>query len=119
MLNEVCVLTVKVDNIRAAVDFYTNVLDFAVSEEYGEKIVSLVHNEIPIVLEEVKTKTTSAEQGVLLGIRSEDLDKDLEQLKAKGVKLLFDEPEACPPGRYIVIEDPAGNQIELVEFCNG
>ncbi|MGM7683478.1 VOC family protein [Cytobacillus sp. Hm23] len=118
MLNKVCVITVKVDNLQEAIHFYTKMLDFKVSEHYGDKIVSLVQDEVPIVLEETGKKNTASNQNVLFGIISEDLDKDLTELKSRGVRLLFSEPKPCPPGRYLVIEDPAGNQIELVEFSN-
>ncbi|MBM7585499.1 putative enzyme related to lactoylglutathione lyase [Bacillus pakistanensis] len=117
MLNKVCVITVKVDRMSAAIDFYTKVLDFKISKHYGERIVSLVHNEIPIVLEETELNNVG-KQNVLIGIHSNDLDKDFDLLKKKGAKILFDEPKPCPPGRYIIIEDPAGNQIELVEFSD-
>ncbi len=118
LLNQVCVLTAKVDDIKKAVEFYTNVLSFKVSKYYGEKLVSLIHNEIPIVLEETEPFDTETRQSVLFGILSENLDKDVEALKAKGVSLLFDEPQPCPPGRFTIIKDPAGNQIELVEFSS-
>lgn len=118
MLNQVCVLTVKVDNMKNAIDFYTNVLDFKVSKHYGESIVSLLHKGIPIVLEETQMDHQESNQNVLLGILSENIDDDFSLLKSKGVKVLFDEPKPCPPGRYFVIEDPAGNQIEIVEFSN-
>lgn len=118
MLNKVCVLTVKVENLQKALEFYTEVLGFKVNKHYGEKIVTLVHGEIPIVLEEEGTNLSGKDQNVLLGILSEDIDSDFHRLKAKGVKILFDEPKPCPPGRYIVIEDPSGNQIEILEFSN-
>ncbi|MFE8700024.1 VOC family protein [Cytobacillus sp. FJAT-54145] len=117
MLNKVCVLTIKVRDLKESLEFYTNVLDFKVSKQYGEKIVSLVHNEVPIVLEEVETVGVGRNQ-VLLGILSEDIEKDFRQLKDKGVKVIFDEPMPCPPGRYFIIEDPNGNQLEIVEFSN-
>ncbi|QOR67897.1 VOC family protein [Cytobacillus suaedae] len=107
MLNKVCVVTVKVDNIQAAIEFYTNVLDFKVSKYYGEKIVSLQHEAVPIVLEESEIQKEDKGQGVLLGLLSDDIDKDFSDLKAKGVKVLFNEPKPCPPGRFFVIEDPA------------
>ncbi|WP_336296595.1 VOC family protein [Bacillus pinisoli] len=43
----------------------------------------------------------------------EDIERDYNQLSAKGVKLLFDEPKPCSPGRYLIIKDPIGNKIEL------
>jgi lactoylglutathione lyase len=117
MLNKVCVLTIKVKDLKSALEFYTKVLDFEISKEYGEKIVSLVHNEIPVVLEESESHQDSSNQ-VLPAILSEDLDEDIAQLKSKGARFLFDEPRPCPPGRFTVIMDPSGNQLELIEFSN-
>ncbi|WP_226674739.1 VOC family protein [Mesobacillus jeotgali] len=118
MLNKVCVLTIKVGDMEKALEFYTKVLDFEVSKHYGENIVSLVHNEIPIVLEKSDEEITSASQKVLLGILSENLDEDVTRLSDRGAEILFDESRPCPPGRYNMIEDPFGNQLELVEFSN-
>jgi lactoylglutathione lyase len=118
MLNSVCVITVKVKNMEEAIDFYTNVLGFKVSKQYGEKIVSLVHDHIPIVLEETEHVESGSQQNVLFGLQSDDLDKDMEYLHSKEVTFLFDEPKPCPPGRYTVIVDTSGNQIELLEFSN-
>jgi len=118
LLNKVCVLTIKVEDMEKALEFYTKVLDFEVSKHYGENIVSLVHNEIPIVLEKSDEENTSVSQKVLLGILSEDIDEDVDRLRQKGAKVLFDESRPCPPGRYNVVEDPFGNQLELVEFSN-
>ncbi|QED46241.1 VOC family protein [Cytobacillus dafuensis] len=118
MLNKVCVLTIRVPNLQESVDFYSNILGFKVSKYYGAKIVSLEHDEIPIVLEESEDAYQNPKQNVLLGLISADLDKDISHLKSKGVKILFDEARPCPPGRYNIIEDPAGNQIEVVEFSN-
>ncbi|CAM3378791.1 hypothetical protein GCM10009865_21190 [Aeromicrobium ponti] len=116
MLNKLCVLTVKVDNLQAAIKFYTEILDFEISKHYGEKIASLVHSEVPIVLEE--TEAEKRDSNVLPGILSKDINRDFSRMKEAGVKVLFDEPQPCPPGRYFVIEDPSGNQIEIVEFSN-
>ncbi|MGV3466373.1 MAG: VOC family protein [Heyndrickxia sp.] len=118
MLNKVCVLSVKVEDVQKAIEFYTEVLDVKVSKHYGDKIVTLVHEEISIVLEQEGTNLAGKDQNVLLGILSEDIDGDFNRLKLKGVNILFDEPKPCPPGRYFVIEDPSGNQIEIIEFSN-
>ncbi len=118
MLNKVCVLTIKVDDMETALEFYTKVLDFEVSKHYGENIVSLEHNEIPIVLEKSEEAVAEGGQKVLLGIISENLDEDVDLLRKKGAKILFEESRPCPPGRYNMIEDPFGNRLELVEFSN-
>lgn len=116
MLNKVCVITIKVEDMQNAVRFYTEMLDFKVSKHYGENIVSLVHEGVPIVLE--KADSNRAASSVLLGILSENIEKDFASLKEKGATILFDEPKPCPPGRFFVLEDPFGNQIEIVEFSN-
>ncbi|WP_170169044.1 VOC family protein [Mesobacillus subterraneus] len=118
MLNKVCVLTIKVNNMVTALDFYTKVLDFEVSRHYGENIVSLVHNEVPIVLEKGEHVNSGGTQRVLMGILSKNLDEDITRLRDRGAKILFEESKPCPPGRYNIIEDPSGNKIELVEFSN-
>lgn len=116
MLNKVCVLTIRVPNLKEAINFYSNILGFKISKYYGEKIASLQHDEIPIVLEESEDAQQNPKQNVLLGLFSENLDADILNLKMKGASILFDEPKPCPPGRFTIIEDPAGNHIELVEF---
>ncbi|WP_223701816.1 VOC family protein [Sutcliffiella deserti] len=78
--------------------------------------MSLVHEGVPLVLEKADDGSTGRNQGVLLGIQSENIKNDFASLKEKGVKMLFEEPQPCPPGFYFVIEDPAGNKIEIVEF---
>lgn len=118
MLNKVCVLTIKVEDMIKALDFYTEVLDFEVSKHYGDNIVTLVHNEIPIVLEKCEEESNLGGQKVLLGILSENIDEDVDRLRHKGATVLFAESRPCPPGRYNIIEDPFGNQLELVEFSN-
>ncbi|MFK3959076.1 VOC family protein [Guptibacillus hwajinpoensis] len=106
----------KVSNIKEALVFYTKVLDFEVSKEYGPKIVSLVHENMPIVLEEEAVQSES--KNVLLGIQSTNIHRDFRQLKEKGVQILSEEPQPCPPGLYFVIEDPSGNQIEILQFID-
>ena len=118
MLNNVCVFTIKVNNLKEAVQFYTTKLDFEVSKYYGEKIASLVHNGIPIVLEEKEVIDTPTGNNVIIGLLSTNIQNDFEHLKEKGVIVLFEEPKPCLPGQYFVIEDIDGNKIEVVEFSN-
>ncbi|WP_053216025.1 VOC family protein [Guptibacillus hwajinpoensis] len=118
MLNQVCVLTIKVKEMKESLSFYTEVFDFTVSKKYSEKIVSLVHKNIPIVLEEDNSINLSDSKSVLLGISSKNIGHDFKLLKNRGANVLFDEPEPCPPGLYFIVEDPSGNQLEVVEFTN-
>ncbi|WP_226658061.1 VOC family protein [Pseudalkalibacillus hwajinpoensis] len=116
MLNNVCVLTIKVSNMKESLAFYTEVLDFKISKEYGPNIVSLQHESIPIVLE--KESQESEKNSVLIAIQSNDIHKDFHRFKEKRVPILSEEPKPCPPGLYFVIEDPSGNQIEILQFIN-
>lgn len=111
-------LTIKVADIEESLTFYTKALGFKINKYYGESIVSLQHKEFPIILEKAPDAHHKPKQNVLPGLVSINLDQDIASLRAKGVTVVFDEPKPCPPGRYTVIEDPTGNQIELIEFSN-
>ena len=116
MLNNVCVITVKVSNMKESLAFYTEVLNFKISKEYGPNIVSLQHDSIPIVLEE--ESLASQKNSVQIAIQSSDIHRDFQRFKEKRVPILSEEPKPCPPGLYFVIEDPSGNQIEILQFMN-
>lgn len=116
MLNNVCVITIKVSNMKESLAFYTEVLGFKISKEYGPNIVSLQHDSIAIVLEEESLK--SGKNSVLIAIQSNDIHRDFQRFKEKRVPILSEEPKPCPPGLYFVIEDPSGNQVEILQFRN-
>ncbi|WP_047980980.1 VOC family protein [Ornithinibacillus contaminans] len=118
MLNQVCVLTVKVQNIKEGVHFYTNLLDFTVLKQYGENIISLNNNGLPLILEKAEKSDTPSSSTLLFGIQSTNIQEDFRRLQEKGVKIISDEPIPCPPGYYFVVEDNSGNQIEIVEYVN-
>ncbi|MCA0990436.1 VOC family protein [Pseudalkalibacillus hwajinpoensis] len=116
MLNNVCVITIKVSNMKESLAFYTEILDFKISKEYGPNIVSLQHESIPIVLEEEFQETVK--NSVLIAIQSDNIHQDFQWFKDKEVSILSEEPEPCPPGLFFVIEDPSGNRIEILQFMN-
>lgn len=118
MLDQVCVLTIKVKEMKESLSFYTEVFNFTASKKYSDSIVSLVHKNIPIVLEEEPSINLSDSSSVLLGISSNDIHHDFKLLIDRGAHVLFDEPKPCPPGYYFIVEDPSGNKIEVVEFTN-
>ena len=77
MLNQVCVLTIKVNDLEKAVEFYTNILDFTVEKKYGDTIIQLTHHGLPFILE--KGDTTSKENPQDTGGNGAK-DKQQEQL---------------------------------------
>jgi catechol 2,3-dioxygenase-like lactoylglutathione lyase family enzyme len=46
-----------------------------------------------------------------LVLETDDLDGDIERLRAAGVE--FDGPEEAPWGRYVTLADPDGNKLVL------
>ncbi|WP_391122302.1 VOC family protein [Psychrobacillus sp. L3] len=119
MKNQVCVISIYVPNLNKAIDFYTNTLGFELDEMYGPKIASLVHGELPIILEENDNATYKQDvSGVVLGLGTEDIYEKVKFLKEKEVNFIIDEPTNCPPGKYISFRDPFGNVLEYLQFEN-
>ncbi|AZU60745.1 VOC family protein [Neobacillus mesonae] len=121
MSSQVCVISINVPNLNEAIDFYTHTLGFEVNKQYGPKIVSLVHGELPIVLEENENAAYNHDEkitGVALGLRTEDIYETVKFLKQKEVNFIVDEPTNCPPGKYISFRDPFGNIFEYIQFEN-
>lgn len=116
-MTQVCVISIHVPNMQEAIEFYTGVLGFKVNKEYGPKIVTLVHGELPIVLEESETAAyNAASSGVVLTLKSDDIHQSLAMLKEHDVELIIGEPADCPPGKYISFRDPFGNVWEYLQF---
>jgi len=118
-LSQVCVIGIYVPNIQKAIDFYTTVLGFEVNKQYGPKIVTLVHGDLPIVLEESEKSSYIANadtSGVVLGLKTEDINHTVNLLKEHKVDFIVDEPTKCPPGKYVSFRDPFGNVLEYLQF---
>ncbi|SES99036.1 Catechol 2,3-dioxygenase [Oceanobacillus limi] len=115
MLNQVCVLTIKLKDLEDGIDFYTKQLDFKVAKRYNDQIIQLEHKGIPVILEKTDPEERSNGSTVVLGIQSNAIQEDYKKLKSRRVTIL-QEPKPCPPGYFFIIEDPNGNKIEIVEF---
>lgn len=118
-MTQVCVIGIYVPNLQEAIEFYTTVLGFQVNKQYGSKIVTLVHGDLPIVLEEVERSSyipNSNTSGVVLGLKSEDIYQTFNHLKEHQVEFLVEEPTNCPPGKFIRFLDPFGNVLEYLQF---
>ncbi|MDW0118785.1 VOC family protein [Sporosarcina thermotolerans] len=116
-MTQVCVISIYVPDMQKALGFYTGVLGFEVNKEYGSKIVTLVHGELPIVLEEMENAVFNrVSSGVVLTLKTDDIHQSLEVLKEHDVELIIGEPADCPPGKYISFRDPFGNVWEYLQF---
>ena len=121
MMNQVCVISIYVPNLNKAIDFYTKTLGFELEKQYGPNIASLVHGELPIILEEHDNTTSNPDNNstrVVLGLRTEDIYETVRLLKEKEVNFIVDEPTNCPPGKFISFMDPFGNILEYLQFEN-
>ena len=119
MVNQVCVISIYVPSLSNALDFYTNTLGFELNKQYSPKIASLVHGELPIILEEKNHSTSGSTDnvaGIVLGLRTENINETVKYLKEKEVEFIIDEPTDCPPGKYISFKDPFGNTLEYLQF---
>jgi len=115
---EVCVISVYVPDMKKALDFYTNVLGFKVEKQYGAKIVSLAHKGLPFILEEKEEFITSdsSNKGVVLALKTENIEQTVRVLKQHQVEFIVDRPTPCPPGQFISFQDPFGNILEYLQF---
>ncbi|ANX11604.1 methylmalonyl-CoA epimerase [Fictibacillus arsenicus] len=118
-MSQVCVIGIYVPNIQKAISFYTTVLGFEVNKQYGSKIVTLVHGDLPIVLEETEhpmQEGSSKPSGVVLALKTEDIHETVRMLKDHHVDFIVEEPTDCPPGKFVSFRDPFGNVLEYLQF---
>ena len=114
-----------VDDVEAAVAFYTNKLQFHVTAQSGPDFAMLSRDNLQLVLSPPKGPGGGS-QPMPDGKRPEpggwnrvilpttELEKDVDRLKNKGVRFRNDITTG-PGGKQILIEDPSGNLIELFE----
>jgi catechol 2,3-dioxygenase-like lactoylglutathione lyase family enzyme len=112
-----------VPEVGAAVDFYLKQLGFELVQRYGPAMAIVERGDLQLWL---AGPTASASQAMPDGRRPvaggwnrlvlevDDLDAVVERLRAAGVAFR-NEPIIGPGGRQVLVEDPAGNPIELYE----
>ncbi|UNK17481.1 VOC family protein [Paenibacillus sp. N3/727] len=119
-MQSICVISINVTDMKEAIFFYCDILGFEISKVYDDEcIVGLKHEAVPVILNKVDNVTAvdyPREAQVVLGIQTQDLKASIADFQAKGIEVIFDTPQFCPPGTYSAIKDPFGNVIELLEF---
>ena len=112
-----------VDDVAAAVDFYTGVLGFEVLTSFAPAFADVARGGLRLLL---SGPTSSAGRPMPDGARPgpggwnrihlivEDLAADVERLRAQGVTFRND-IVVGPGGSQILLQDPAGNVIELFQ----
>jgi len=112
-----------VDDVEAAIAFYTTHFGFAVRSNAGPAFADIVRGPLRILLSGPKS---SAGRPMPDGRQPgpggwnrihfivEDIDTEVARLRAAGVRFRSDIISG-PGGKQIVLDDPSGNPIELFE----
>ena len=114
-----------VNDVDAAVAFYSQRLGFRITAQSGSDFALLTREDLQLVLSPPKGPGGGSqpmpdgrrpEPGGWnrIVVRSSNLEDDIETMKNAGVRFRND-VIAGPGGRQILIEDPSGNLVELFE----
>jgi catechol 2,3-dioxygenase-like lactoylglutathione lyase family enzyme len=109
-----------VDDVQAAVDFYTTHLEFTLNTS-APAFADVVRGPLRLLLSGPASSgaratpddaTTAGRNRIHLIV--DDLDAEIDRLRSTGVSFRSD-VVAGPGGRQILLTDPAGNLIELFQ----
>jgi catechol 2,3-dioxygenase-like lactoylglutathione lyase family enzyme len=111
-----------VDDVQAAVDFYTTHLGFAVRTSAAPAFADVVRGPLRLLLSGPASsgaRATPAADAATAGrnrihLVVADLDAEIGRLRGAGLPFHSD-VVAGPGGRQILLTDPAGNLIELFQ----
>ena len=110
-----------VDDVQAAVDFYTGHLGFRVLTNVAPAFADVVRGPLRLLLSgpassgaRATPPDAAAPGRNRIHLIVDDLDARIDELRAAGLSFLG-EPVSGPGGRQILLTDPAGNLIELFQ----
>lgn len=110
-----------VDDVPAAVDFYTTHLGFTLRFSGGAAFADVVRGPLRLLLSGPASsgaRATPADNTAAgrnrIHLVLDDFDGEIDRLRAAGLPFASD-VVAGPGGRQILLADPAGNLIELFE----
>ncbi|WP_433430487.1 VOC family protein [Nonomuraea sp. CA-141351] len=110
-----------VDDVQAAVDFYTTHLGFSVNTSAAPAFADVVRGPLRLLLSGPASSgaratpadaATSGRNRIHLIV--DDLDAEIGRLRGAGLSFRSDLVSG-PGGRQILLADPAGNLIELLQ----
>jgi catechol 2,3-dioxygenase-like lactoylglutathione lyase family enzyme len=116
-----------VDDVAAAIDFYTKHLGFTVRTSYPPAFADVTRGNLRVLL---SGPTSSAGRPMPDGARpapggwnrihliTDDLEGEIARLKGEGVRFRND-VVAGPGGSQILLQDPSGNLVELFQPAGG
>jgi catechol 2,3-dioxygenase-like lactoylglutathione lyase family enzyme len=113
-----------IDDVPAAVKFYTSLLGFSVEHDASPAFVAVGRDGVRLSL---SGEGSSGKRPLADGRRQEpggwnrillqvdDLEAEVQRLRAAGVPFRTSEIVTGPGGAQVIIEDPSGNPIELFQ----
>lgn len=110
-----------VDDVQAAVDFYTTYLGFTLKTSTPPAFADVVRGPLRLLLSGPASSgaratphdaTTAGRNRIHLTF--DDLDTEIDRLRSAGLSFRSDVVTG-PGGRQILLTDPAGNLIELFQ----
>lgn len=116
-----------VDDVEAAVNFYTQHLDFRVAQRMGAAFASVSTGDLTLWLSGPQSSAArpmpdgrrpQAGGWNRLVVQVADLASRVDAMQRAGVKFRNDIVTG-PGGKQILLEDPSGNPIELFEPARG
>ena len=123
MPDELVNVRYMVDDVEKAVDFYTTVFGFTVRTNFAPAFADVVRGNLRLLLSGPKSSAgrpmpdgRTPEPGGWNRIHFivDDIDAEVERLRAADVSFRNDVVSG-PGGRQILVEDPAGNPIEVFQ----
>lgn len=110
-----------VDDVQAAIDFYTDHLGFTVLSHPAPPFADVVRGHLRVLLSGPPSSGARATPPDASGpgrnrihLVVDDLDEHLERFRAAGVSLRSEVVEG-PGGRQVLVADPSGNLVEIFE----
>ena len=113
-----------IDDVPAAIEFYTTLLGFTLERDASPAFASVVRDGVRLLLSgDGSSGKRPLPDGRVqqpggwnrLHIAVQDLAAEVALLRSAGVIFRTDDVISGPGGSQIIIEDPSGNPVELFE----
>ena len=113
-----------IDDVPAAIAFYTKHLGFAVEHDASPAFAAVVRDGVRLLLSgdgsSGKRPLSDGRKQTAGGwnrvhIEVDDLKAEVERLRAAGVRFRMADIVSGPGGAQILLDDPSGNPIELFQ----
>ena len=113
-----------IDDVAAAVEFYTRNLGFTLEQDFSPAFASVTRGNLRLLLSGEKSSgRRPLKDGTKpvpggwnrISIWVGDLDAEIARLQKQGVKFRRDDIVSGPGGSQIWLEDPSGNLVELFQ----